>query len=85
METADAVRVAVAPYVGRPGATEPTILEVHVGLRAVRVAAVEAATPTALEAVVEAAAAVGVAPPGLSRQEGTLVPTREPLGPAAAA
>lgn len=85
METADAIRVAIAPYVVRPGATGTTILEVHVGLRAVRIAAVETPTPTTLEAVMEAATAVGVAPPGLSRQEGTLLPAREPLEPATAA
>lgn len=85
MEPTDAVRVAVTPYVGRPGATEPTLLEVHVGLRAVRVTAVKVTVPATLEAVMEAATPISVASIGLSREERAVLPAREPTGTATTA
>lgn len=76
---ADAVRVAVPPHGAVPGATGPALLRVHGRVRAVRVAARPTIAPTALVPVVEAAAAVGVAPEGLIRLEGEVVPAGGPI------
>lgn len=77
---ADAVRVAVPPHGPVPGAAGPAVVGVHGRVRPVRITARPPVAPSALVPVVEAPAAVGVAPQRLSGQERQLVPTRGPVG-----